>query len=284
MALTSATTYSAMVEAVEAQRVRLFGPQPRDRWTSEVARQFRADPRRSLSSNLAAVAEYVRPEDVVLDVGGGAGRISLPLALRSREVVCVEPSDGMRREFQEAAREASITNARVVPTDWLSASDVSGDVAIVADVTYFVRDIEPFIRKLDRSARRRVIITIWSVPPPNHQTSLFRLVLDEEQKPAPGHRELLPVIWDLGILPELRVLPDDWTHVWPSPIVATREEAVELAFSALARGHDYAKADHVKSAIQSHFSRLFEEIGRGYRPCWGPSGVRELLITWEPRG
>ncbi|GIS95094.1 MAG: hypothetical protein CM1200mP22_23310 [Dehalococcoidia bacterium] len=35
-----------------------------------------------------------------------------------------------------------------------------------ANVTYFVRDIEKFVNKLEAAARRRVIITIWSIANP----------------------------------------------------------------------------------------------------------------------
>ncbi len=41
------------------------------------------------------IASYVRPDDVVVDVGGGAGRVCLPLALQCKEVLNIEPSPGM---------------------------------------------------------------------------------------------------------------------------------------------------------------------------------------------
>jgi len=44
----------------------------------------------------SAIGAYVRPDDVMVDVGGGTGRLELPLALRCREVVIVDPSQGMR--------------------------------------------------------------------------------------------------------------------------------------------------------------------------------------------
>ena len=70
--------------------------------------RFRADPHRTLDAHLAVLASYIRPEDVLLDVGGGAGRIALPLALRCREVITVDASPGMGVEFAAAAAEAGI--------------------------------------------------------------------------------------------------------------------------------------------------------------------------------
>ena len=95
---------------------------------------------RSQDSNLLAVASYVHQEDSVIDVGGGAGRVSLPLGLRCREVINVDPSSGMKAEFEESAAEAGLSNTQFVQSDWSSVVGVSGDLVITANLTYFVRD------------------------------------------------------------------------------------------------------------------------------------------------
>jgi len=98
-------------------------------------------------------------------------------------------------------------------------------------VTYFVREIVPFVTKL-ASAARRVMITVWSVANPNQNAALFRLVYGAEQAPVPGYRELLPVLWELGILPDVHVLPG--APQVPGGNMGTRlsqtpEDAVQLA-------------------------------------------------------
>ena len=144
--MTAAETYAARIDAVRAQRARLHGAQPPDDpWAGPIARRFRADPHRPLDANLAVLASHIRPEDVFLDVGGGAGRVALPMALRCREVITVDASPGMGAEFTAAAAEAGISNARFVHANWLEAEGVQGDVALTSNVTYFVREIVPFI-------------------------------------------------------------------------------------------------------------------------------------------
>ncbi len=52
-----------------------------------------------LDPNLETLASYIELNDVIVDVGGGAGRVSLPLALRCRELINVEPSRTMGAGF-----------------------------------------------------------------------------------------------------------------------------------------------------------------------------------------
>ena len=275
---TAARLYADQHDAVWEQWRRLFGPPAADMWAGPAAAQFRFDPRRELDANLAALASYIKPGDALVDVGGGAGRVSLPLALRCREVVTVEPSPAMAEEYAGSVRAAGITNARLLSGDWMEADGVAGDVAITCDVTYFVRDIVPFVRRMEAAARRRVMITVWSEPPPNRGADLFRRVYGEPQAPMCGHRQLLPVLWEMGVLPEVRVLPDpSWWETWHFP---TRDEAVEsVLFGRWSREPDRERA---RKIFEEQFDEIFSPDGEGYRAIWR-APMRELLITWETK-
>ena len=275
----AAEAYSASLDAVDEQQLRMFGPRPADIWTGQSAAQFRFDPHRELDANLAALASYIRPDDVMVDVGGGAGRISLPFALRCREVLTVEPSAGMAAEYEGSRQEAGITNARLVPSGWMQDHGIEGDVMLTCDVTYFVRDIVPFVEKMQAAARRRVMILVWSEPPPNRGADLFRRVYGEPLAPMPGHRELLPVLWDMGILPDIRVLPDPtWWEDWHYP---SREEAIESAI--FGRWSREGIRDTARRIFNEQFNELFVPDSDGYRAVWRQP-MRELLITWETVG
>ena len=155
---------------------------------------LKADPLRPLDPNLAVIASYIEADDVIIDVGGGAGRISLPLALRCREVINVEPSLTMAIGFRTNAAGAGISNTRIIEGEWPNVDAPGASVALVNHVTYLTREIVPFIKKLEQAGRRRVLITVNSVPGPSFQRVLYQLVHREAKEVVPGHVELISVI------------------------------------------------------------------------------------------
>jgi len=274
--MTPAETYAAHLDAVQSQNSRIYGPSSgRDPWGA-AARQFRFDPRRELDRNMLVIASYVQPDDIVADVGGGAGRVGLPLALQCKEVLNIEPSPGMGAEFETLVREANISNGRLIPSSFAEVQELTSDIVITADVTYFVRDIVAFIRKLEATASRRVMITIWSEPPPNRSADFFALVYGEKQAVLPGLSQLMPVLSDMGIYPDVHVMPaNPW---WENQPISIKSDAVDmLLMDRVTKPED---REHVRLLIEDNFDRLFSIGEKGFVPIWRLD-MRELLITWE---
>lgn len=247
-----------------------------DHW-ADLAELFRLDPHRRWDENLRAIAGHLQPTDVLIDVGGGAGRVSLPLAGQVREVVLVEPSESMRGQFIASRDEAGIQNARVSPDWWLDSTE-TGDVAITSDVVYFVRDIEPFVAKLHNSASRRVIICIWRPTPGDMDNELRRVFFGERPVPWPGLPELAAVLWEMGLLPDIQVIPQ---APWWIPEAAgglSEGEAMDLTMARLERDDEPTRRQ-----IEHNFDRLFERSPDRLSPRW-LSGAREVMITWETHG
>jgi hypothetical protein len=283
----AADRYAARVGAVLTQRTRLRGRQPPGDLFAGLPSDhplMTADPRRPLDPNLEVIASYIQPDDVIIDVGGGAGRISLPLTLRCREIINVEPSVAMGAGFRVNAERAGIKNARLVEGDWLTVDPPAGTVALVNHVTYLTREIVPFIERLERSGSRRVIITVNSPPPPSWHRVLFHLVHGEAEEIVPGHEELVSVLWDLGILPDVRVLPQAARPVIPAP---TREAAIAARVAGFGGDQwtfwpmDPDLERRLRSVLETQFDELFAASPEGFVPRFITPG-REILITWEP--
>lgn len=286
---TAAAQYAARVDAVLAQRMRLRGPQPPGDLFAGLAPDhplMKADPRRPLEPNLEAMASYIEPSDTITDVGGGAGRNSLPLALRCREVVSADPSAAMNAGFKANASRAGITNARVIEADWASIEPPVGTVALANHVTYLTRDIVPFIAKMEHAGPRRVIITVNSPPPPSWNRVLFQLLHGEAEEIVPGHVELANVLWGMGIEPDIRVLERAGAaSAIPAP---TREAAIDAAVARF-NGDQWSfwplgpeREARLRQILNSRFAELFASGPNGIVPRWITPG-REVLITWQPK-
>ena len=152
------------------------------------------------------LAEWITTETTVLDVGGDAGRYALPLALRCRRVTVVEPSPSMVAQLREGAKEAEIENISSVEAGWEDARVGPADLVLCANVVYGVKDIAPFLRKLDEKARERVVIVAWMDAPPSIFSPLWRAVHGEDRVELPALPELLPVLWEMGIFPNVEIV------------------------------------------------------------------------------
>jgi hypothetical protein len=282
----AAAAYAARVDVVLAQRTRLRGPQPPGDLFAGLRPDhplIKADPRRPLDPNLEIIASYVEPDDVIVDAGGGAGRVLLPLALHCRSVVNVEPSAAMAAGFRTNATQAGIANASVVETDWLAADPPTGTFALANHVAYLTRDIVPFIEKLQRAGSRRVLITVNDPPPPSWNRVLFELVYGESEEREPGHVELANVLWELGVLPEIRVLPLQTARpITPAP---TRAEAIAGAIASFRPAWSFWPLGDAEARLtgimEARFEELFDSNSDGVIPRWIAPG-REILITWRP--
>ena len=134
-----------MIEVEHAQSDEMRGavPPPTDHWRPYAA-NFRADPRRAGDELVDLLLEYVNPDQTVLDVGAGGGRLALPIALKCRSLVAVEPSESMAYVLTQQAQESGIENVSVVQAEWQDARVDPADIVLCAHVIYTIRDIGGF--------------------------------------------------------------------------------------------------------------------------------------------
>lgn len=286
--MTTAEHYAARVDAVLAQRARLRGAEPPGDLFGDLEPDhplLKADPRRPLDGNLKVLADLIEPLDAIIDVGGGAGRMSLPLALRCRSVTNFDPSAKMGAAFLANAKAAGISNVDLVRSDWLAANPPQGTVALVNHVTYLTCDIVPFIEKLERVGSRRVILTVNAPPPPSWNRVLFHLVYHEAEEVVPGHAELMNVLWEMGRLPDLNMMLSQAVRIVPT--LPSRAAAIGFAVQRVANEQwahwpvSGTLEARMRAAVEQHFDDLYAQGAHGFTPRWINMG-REVLITWQP--
>jgi 2-polyprenyl-3-methyl-5-hydroxy-6-metoxy-1,4-benzoquinol methylase len=214
--------WKARIDAHNEQTARTRGEVVyQDMW-SALAERFKDDPNRQDDPVVNTIAAWLRPDSTVLDVGGGAGRYALPLALRCRQVTVVDPSPSMLEALGQSGEEAGIENVSAVESGWEEADVEPGDVVICANVVYGVADIEPFVRKLEKAAREKVAIVLFMDAPLSRMSPLWEAVHGEKRIDMPGLPELLRVLWEMGIYPNVEMMPatSGGTRVMPSVDVA----------------------------------------------------------------
>jgi SAM-dependent methyltransferase len=189
----AAEAWRKQVEEHHAQTAKARGdrPEPPDMW-SLLAGNFKADPKRTDDPVVNFLLQFTGAEKTVLDVGGGAGRYALPLALHSQHVTVVEPSPSMTSALADVSREAGISNVSAVESKWEDADVEPADLVLAANVVYGVTDIVPFVQQLNDHARAVVVIVAYMDSPSSMMSPLWKAVHGDERIDLPGAPELLP--------------------------------------------------------------------------------------------
>jgi SAM-dependent methyltransferase len=242
-----------------------------DRW-EVVSPLFKADPHRTDDVEVNRLLRALTPSMTVLDVGGGAGRFALPLALHCQHVTVVEPSPSMGESLRQIAGAAHVTNISLVPKRWDEANVEAADIVLSAHVIYMVEDIRAFIAKMVAHARQQVLMPTFMRPPMARYAPFSRRVHGTDKHDLPGARELMQVLWEMEIYPDLEMFA-------PRPARAFKDW--QTALTTL-RQRIHVKPDTAEDArLQQAMRDLLIETPDGYA-IKGATPERLALISWQP--
>jgi SAM-dependent methyltransferase len=243
-----------------------------DRW-EVVSPLFEANPRRTDDVEVNRLAREVTPAMTVLDVGGGAGRFALPLALRCQYVTVVEPSPSMGESLRQIAAEARIDNVSLLPKRWEEAEVEPADVILSAHVIYMIEDICAFVAKMVAHARQKVFMLMFMQPPLACYVPFWRWVHGEDKHELPGAGELMQVLWEMDIYPDLEMFDPR-----PSRAFKDWQTALETLRRRIHIRPDTAEDARLQEAMQG----LLSETPSGY-VMKEATPERLALITWQPK-
>jgi hypothetical protein len=213
----------------------------------------------------------VQPTDIVVDIGAGGGRYALPLALAVREVIAVEPSQGMRTVLETGLAEYGVKNVRVVDGRWPEcASDAPGDVALMSHIGYDIEDIGPFLDAMESSARRVCVAVLLSQPPPTEADRFWPDIHGVARAALPSLPEFLTLLLARGRLFEVRLL-ERQPQSYEQP-----EQALAWLRQQLWTAPDSEKDRALERLARE---RLQDREGR-FALSWEP--VQVGVVTWRP--
>ena len=255
-----------------AEQVDRFAEQRSQDHYAPVAGRFRVDPRRTDDASLDALLGLARPDESWLDIGAGGGRYALPLALKVREVIAVDPSQGMLGVLRAGMAEHGIENVRVVERRWPAAADSSllADVAFIAHVGYDVEQIGPFLDAMERSARRLCVAMLFWRRPTWAMDRVWPAVHGVERALLPAMREMVTLLMARGRPVSIQIVET----------AAATYDSVESVVG-LARHQTWVRpGSEADRRLEAEIrARMTERDGR-FAFEWTPSQLG--LVTWKP--
>ena len=222
------------------------------------------------------------PQDTVLDIGCGPGRITVPMARRSASVTALDSSEGMLAQCRSNCEAAGVTNVQTLALDWHDT--VAGGNVAVHDVVVCSRTAAlGTIERLSAFARKRVAVILWANAPsiPPILDRLFAGAQDEQLGGGPGpdrtgparflgYNVLFNLVYDLGYEPNVAVVPDGFTRTFTSA-----EEQYEY-LRDLRRISSGQQAEATFRSNVDHFTSVNDDGTRTFR-----METRSVVIWWD---
>jgi molybdenum cofactor cytidylyltransferase len=244
---------------------------------------FRADPRRTDEPVLDVLRGLVRPGETWIDIGAGAGRYALPIAMAlapsGGRVIALDASPGMLDALMELQAEHGVTDVEVIETRWppldgIALERFEADVGLIAHVGYDIEAIGPFVRTMESVARRLCVAVLMERQPASIADVCWPPVHGEARVSLPALPEFVELLQARGHAPSVEMLARD-----------PRRFASRLELEGFLRRQLWIEpgggADQRYQAALDELIEVDAEglVGlRGQRPL--PIGV----VTWDPRG
>jgi SAM-dependent methyltransferase len=219
----------ARAQQMDAAYARL-GRTSADFWERR-ARGFHRSTKDTITSDpfYLRLCEIVTPQTSVLDVGAGTGRFSLALAPQSEHVTAVEPSAAMLDFLRQDAAERGLSNISYMQTTWQEApDDLQADIVICSHVLYPIRDIVPFLAKLQKATSQGCYIYLRATHIDAATAPLWRHFHGDERRMPPGYIHALDVLYEMGIYANVEIVTLPPSLRYPSLDVAVTEISEQL--------------------------------------------------------
>lgn len=232
------------------------------------------DPYRTDDPVVNGLFELVGDDTEVLDVGGGAGRLALPLATRARHVTVVDPSEDSVELLKSRMEEAGLTNVTVVNEPWEDADVPPADIVLCSLVLHHQLEVVSFVKRMEQHARDRVVVLEMMETPGAVYRPFQERVYGAAITPLPGIPKLLALLWEMGIFADVSMFSP------VTPLLETDRDSVQ---DYMRRRLFVEEGTEEDERLQAAMEDLLEETPEGIT-VRGVSPHRPGMVTWQPGG
>jgi SAM-dependent methyltransferase len=168
------------------------------------------------------------PEYTVLDVGAGSGRLTIPLAKRTKQITAVEPSGNMLAFLKAYAEKEQTTNISYVNKSWDDSTlgvDVSPHDVVIASLSLFMVDIEKSLSKMDAAAKKQVYLFLSASKRMDEE--LRNVVYGDSVPEWLDYIYVYNILYDLGIFANVEI----WDFEYKQSYVGLDDAVLKLTES-----------------------------------------------------
>ena len=230
------------------------------------------DPFRTDDAVVNALSAMVSEDTEILDVGGGSGRLAMPLATRAKQVTVVEPSEDSVELLNARAKDAGITNITVINEAWEDVHDPMADIVLCSLVLHHVLDAAPFVEKLQKHTRDRVVVVEMMETPGATEMPFYERVYGSVPTPLPGIPKILELLWALEIFPDVTMV---------SPETAVLETDRDGALDHLRHRLGVEEGSEADERLRAAATDLLVDTPEGLT-VRGVAPRRSAIISWRP--
>ena len=230
------------------------------------------DPYRTDDPVVNGLFELVGEDTEVLDVGGGAGRLALPLATRARHVTVVDPSEDSVELLKSRMEEAGLTNVTVVNEPWEDADVPPADIVLCSLVLHHQLEAVSFVTRMQQHARDRIVVLEMMQTPGAVDRPFQERVYGSALTPLPGLPKLLALLWELEIFPDVSMF---------SPVTPVLETGGGSVLEHMRRRLAVEEGTEKDEQLQAAMEDLLEETPEGFT-VRGVAPHRQAMVTWRP--
>ena len=268
---TDAWTDRVQADRAQVERLREIDD-PTDFYAPH-ARRFAQDPRRTDELALDFLLAMVQPGEEWLDIGVGAGRYSLPLALKAGRVHAVEPSPSMLEALRAGMVRYDIANIEITEGRWPLAGGTvpRADVVLLAHVGYDIAGFGAFLDAAERAAVRRCVAIMRAGAATTTGRLLWPEVHREERIQLPMLPEFVSLLMARGSMPSVTLTQRT------AKGYDTLEALLDASRQQLWLRPGSPKDEHLRRLVGERATERDGHWALDWRPV--PDGI----VTWEPR-